>query len=69
MKENTVKLLTIHTSKGLEADNVIVIGAKFYNVEERCVSYVAATRARNRLIWTKAPNKRKPTYGISNWEN
>lgn len=69
MKENTVKLLTIHTSKGLEADNVIVIGAKFYNVEERCVSYVAATRARNRLIWTKAPNKRKPTYGLSNWEN
>ena len=69
MKENTVKLLTIHTAKGLEADNVIVIGAKFYNVEERCVSYVAATRARNRLIWTKSPNKRKPTYGLSNWEN
>ena len=69
MKENTVKLLTIHTAKGLEADNVVVIGAKFYNVEERCVSYVAATRARNRLIWTKSPNKRKPTYGMSNWEN
>lgn len=68
MKENTVKVLTIHASKGLEANNVIVVGARFYNIEEKCISYVAATRARNALYWTKAPNKRKPTYGISNWE-
>lgn len=59
MKENTVKVLTIHTAKGLEADNVIVIGARFRDVEERCVSYVAATRARNLLVWTKAPQKKK----------
>ena len=69
MKENTVKVLTIHTAKGLEANNVIVVGAKFYNLEERCISYVAATRARNLLIWTKMPNRRKTTYGINNWEN
>lgn len=69
MKENTVKVLTIHTAKGLEANNVIVVGAKFYNLEERCISYVAATRARNLLIWTKMPNRRKVTYGINNWEN
>ena len=69
MKENTVKVLTIHTAKGLEANNVIVVGAKFYNLEERCISYVAATRARNLLIWTKMPNRRKATYGINNWEN
>jgi superfamily I DNA/RNA helicase len=68
MKENTVKVLTIHASKGLEANNVIVVGAKFFNIEEKCISYVAATRARNALYWTKAPNKRKPTYGMSNWE-
>lgn len=68
MKENTVKVLTIHASKGLEANNVIVVGARFYNIEEKCVSYVAATRARNALYWTKAPNKRKSTYGMSNWE-
>lgn len=69
MHENTVKILTIHAAKGLEADNVIVIGAKFYNVEERCISYVAATRARNKLYWTKVPNRRRPTYGTNNWEN
>lgn len=69
MKENTVKVLTIHTAKGLEADNVIVIGAKFFNVEERCVSYVAATRARNLLVWTRMPNRAKKQNMMSNWEN
>ena len=69
MKENTVKVLTIHTAKGLEANNVIVIGAKFYNLEERCISYVAATRARNQLIWTKMPYRKEPKFSTTNWEN
>lgn len=60
MKENTVKVLTIHTAKGLEADNVIVIGARWHDVEEKCISYVAATRARNLLVWTKKVNPRRP---------
>ena len=68
MSQNTVKVLTIHTSKGLEANNVIVIGAKFFNVEERCVSYVAATRARNQLVWTRMPNKKRAASMTSNWE-
>ena len=68
MKEDTVKILTIHTAKGLEADNVIVVGARFYNVEEKCVSYVAATRARNRLIWTRTPNRVKQQFKTNNWE-
>lgn len=60
MKENTVKVLTIHTAKGLEADNVIVIGARWHDVEEKCISYVAATRARNLLVWTNKPRTKKP---------
>jgi superfamily I DNA/RNA helicase len=60
MKENTVKVLTIHTSKGLEADNVIVIGARWHDIEEKCIGYVAATRARNLLVWTNKPRKNKP---------
>lgn len=68
MKENTVKVLTIHTAKGLEANNVIVIGAKFYNLEERCISYVAATRARNMLIWTKMPYRKEAKFSTTNWE-
>ena len=68
MKEDTVKVLTIHTAKGLEANNVVVIGAKFFNVEERCVSYVAATRAKNLLVWAKMPNKKKMVQKMSSWE-
>ena len=69
MKQNTVKVLTIHAAKGLEANNVVVIGAKFFNIEERCVSYVAATRAKNLLVWTRMPTRAKKNYGMSNWEN
>jgi superfamily I DNA/RNA helicase len=68
MKQDTVKVLTIHTAKGLEANNVVVIGAKFFNIEERCVSYVAATRAKNLLVWAKMPNKKKMVQKMSSWE-
>ena len=62
MEENTVKVLTIHTSKGLENDNVVVVGARYYNEEEYRVAYVAATRARKRLIWTSTPKKKRRRY-------
>ena len=48
---NRVKVMTIHVSKGLEAKNVIVTGAKIFNEEERKIAYVAATRAENALYW------------------
>lgn len=60
MTRDTVKVLTIHTSKGLERKNVVVIGARFYNADERCVSYVAATRAIDKLIWVTNKPKKKP---------
>jgi len=60
MKENTVKILTIHSAKGLENDHVIVIGARAYNDEEKRICYVAATRAKETLIWmTNKPQKKK----------
>lgn len=65
MQEDTVKVLTIHTAKGLEADNVVVIGARFRSIEEKCISYVAATRARNLLVWTIKRAKRGPQ--TTNW--
>ena len=51
----------------MEKDYVVVIGAKFYNLEEKCVSYVAATRARKLLVWTKIPPKNKKPK-TSYWE-
>lgn len=52
MNENKVKVLTIHSAKGLEFKNVVVHGAKWYNEEEIFINYVAATRAKQLLIWT-----------------
>ena len=74
MNENTVKVLTIHTAKGLEAKNVVVIGARWNDVEERCINYVAATRAKELLVWTtkktKYARKKKTNFGprTTNWE-
>jgi len=65
MEKNTVKLLTVHSAKGLEWKNVIVIGMKYYDDEERSVCYVAATRAKERLIWMGYPPKsRKNRYSF-----
>lgn len=56
LAENTVKLLTVHVSKGLEADNVLLYGnfpivcpRYLNNPEERKVMYVGITRARKSL--------------------
>lgn len=68
LQNDDVKVLTIHTSKGLEAKNVVVIGARFYDLEEKCVSYVAATRARDLLVWATIPTKPKRARMTSNWE-
>lgn len=59
MGSEKVKVLTIHTSKGLENKNVIVVGARVYDEEERKISYVAATRAENSLYWCPALPKKK----------
>lgn len=66
MNENTVKVITIHTAKGLEADNVVVADPRMYNDEEVRISYVAATRAKKNLIWM--PIKKTPKKRISSWE-
>lgn len=56
---NCIKLLTIHSSKGLESKNVLVCVPPLFNDEEKRVKYVAATRAKDLLIWNKLPNRRK----------
>lgn len=68
LNNNTVKVLTIHAAKGLEAKNVIVVGAKYYSDEEKRISYVAATRAKNNLLWYKIANKKTPSKKIESWE-
>lgn len=68
MAANTVKVLTVHSAKGLEAPNVIVVEVPRWsrNAEETRVAYVAATRAKDTLIWTKRVKPKRPK--ILKWE-
>ena len=68
MKEDTVKILTVHSAKGLEAPCVLSYNIRAYNDEEARLCYVSATRARDFLIWAKMPPKRKKKKTIVNWE-
>lgn len=63
VSSDKVKILTIHTAKGLEADNVFVIGAHMWGDEEIRLSYVAATRAKENLYWVYQKKKQ-----MSSWE-
>lgn len=57
MKDNTVKILTVHTAKGLQASNVLLYGnfpitANYGNSaspDERRIMYVGCTRAEKNL--------------------
>lgn len=57
MNNNTVKVLTVHSAKGLEWKDVIVIGMRSGPAEEINIGYVAATRAKENLIWMTTPTK------------
>ena len=68
LKKNTVKILTVHSSKGLEAPYVMSYNIRAYNDEEARLCYVSATRAKDFLIWAKMPPKKKAKKKIVNWE-
>ena len=61
-KSTGIQLMTLHSSKGLEFDNVWIVGVEEGNLphtdsseeEERRLMYVGMTRARNRLIISSA---------------
>lgn len=78
-KEGDVILSTIHKSKGLEADRVFILGfdelipSEYATTElelygERCLQFVAVTRAKKELIFipykTKERNVRKETETV-----
>lgn len=67
LKENTIKVLTVHSSKGMQSKYVLAYNIRAYNDEEARLCYVAATRARDFLIWAKAP-KKKLKKKVVNWE-
>lgn len=68
MKEDSVKILTAHSAKGLENKNVLSYNIRAYNDAEARLCYVAATRARDCLIWAKMPPKRRRKSKVVSWE-
>ena len=50
LEEDSVKVLTIHSAKGLENKYVIVVGINNWNDEERRIAYVACSRSKELLI-------------------
>lgn len=65
MNKDTIKVLTVHGAKGLEAKKVAVIGVSNYSTEEKRIQYVAATRAKELLVWANIPKSRNK-YGNKN---
>lgn len=68
MSENTIKVLTAHSAKGMEAPCVLSYNIRAYNNDEARLCYVAATRAKDYLIWAKTPPKKKTKEKVVNWE-
>lgn len=59
LKSDAVKVLTVHSAKGLEWENVIVCQeVQPWNDEECRINYVAATRAKDYLLWLRPVRKR-----------
>ena len=67
MEENTIKVLTAHSAKGMESPYVLSYNIRAYNDSEAKLCYVSATRAKDFLIWAKMPPKKKKNK-VVNWE-
>jgi len=71
--DQAVRFLTIHKSKGLEFDSVIVLGVEnqtFWGEEdaERCAYFVGISRAKKRLVLTVCERRDTPPSNPRRWQ-
>ncbi len=71
--DQAIRILTIHKSKGLEFDSVIIMAVEneifFGNQDEnRCAYFVGVSRAKRRLILTHADQRNCPVGHMKRWE-
>jgi len=71
--DKAVRILTIHKSKGLEFDSVIILGVEnqtFWGKpdEERCGFFVGVSRAKRRLVVTMSKNRETPPSNPYRWQ-
>lgn len=71
--DQAVRILTIHKSKGLEFDSVIIMAVEnemFFGsqYENRCAFFVGVSRAKRRLILTCAHKRERPENHTGRWK-
>jgi len=70
--DRAVRILTIHKSKGLEFDTVVIMGVEketFWGeaADERCAFFVGMSRAKRRLVLTTCQTRRTPPSNPYRW--
>lgn len=71
--DQAVRILTIHKSKGLEFDSVIIMAVEkeiFFGDqdENRCAYFVGVSRAKKRLVLTHADQRERPAGHSKRWD-
>ncbi|MGR2682597.1 UvrD-helicase domain-containing protein [Chromobacterium haemolyticum] len=71
--DQAVRILTIHKSKGLEFDSVIIMAVEneifFGNqAENRCAYFVGVSRTKKRLVLTHADQRERPAGYTKRWD-
>lgn len=71
--DDAIRLLTIHKSKGLEFDTVVIMAVEqeifFGNVhDERCAFFVGVSRAKQRLLLTHVSRREVPPNYFKRWD-
>jgi len=70
--DHAVRIMTIHKSKSLEFDSVIILGVEeqtFWGKKdaERCAFFVAVSRAKKRLVLTHSELRQRPSGNLQRW--
>lgn len=71
--DQAVRILTIHKSKGLEFDSVIMLAVEeeiFFGDQDanRCAFFVGVSRAKRRLVLTHADQRERPAGYTKRWD-
>ncbi|MFN3015558.1 3'-5' exonuclease [Vibrio coralliilyticus] len=70
--DQAVRILTIHKSKGLEFDSVVMMAIEneiFFGDQDanRCAFFVGVSRAKHRLVMTNTSKRERPSGFTGNW--
>lgn len=72
-EDSAVRIMTIHKSKGLEFDTVVILGVEEQTywadpIEERSTFFVAISRAKSRLYLTVCGERERPATATRRWD-